>query len=97
MLCGQYIIKFKKSYKNVDRLIEALGKTEFDFTNRTAINLVIGHSSTYYLEMAPNSRIDFKFLLKDYDMITERILNNPYVKEISEARSRSVSDTKFFR
>lgn len=97
MLCGQYIIKFKKSYKDVEKLIEALGTIEFDFTNKTNVTLVVGHKSTYYLEIAPNSRIGFNYLIKDYDMITEKILNNPYIKEISDARSQSGNDTKFFR
>lgn len=96
MMSTQYTIKIKKSYQNCDKLIEEISKIKFDFKNNLRIDLRTSHEKFYYLEFVPTQKMNFNNLVLDYQMITENILNAPYIKDISFEIEKRINEANTY-
>lgn len=96
MISSQYTIKFRKTYKDCEKLIDEISKIKFSFKNDFRIDLRTSHKTFYYLEFVPTKKSNINNLIADYQMITQQMLNNAYIKGISSERQKSGNDTKFF-
>lgn len=96
MISSQYTIKFRKTYKDCEKLIDEISKIKFSFKNDFRIDLRTSHKTFYYLEFVPTKKSNINNLIADYQMITQQMLNNAYIKGINSERQKSGNDTKFF-
>lgn len=96
MISSQYTIKFRKTYKDCEKLIDEISKIKFSFKNDFRIDLRTSNKTFYYLEFVPIKKSNLNNLIADYQMITQQILNNSYIQNISFERQKSGNDTRFF-
>lgn len=81
MISSIYTIKFKKSLKNSEEIIEEISKIKFDLKNSFRIDLLTSHKTYYYLEFVPSEKFNFSNLILDFENITQNILNSEYLKQ----------------
>ncbi len=74
MISSVYTLKFSRENTESEKLIERIGKIDFNPTNKFKVNLRTHHSKFYYLEFEPYSKINFVKLISDFEAITDNIL-----------------------
>lgn len=81
MVNSKYTIKIRKSYNDCEQIIYEISKLKFNFKNEYRIDLQTSHKSFYYFHFVPIKKINFNYLIEDYQLITDQILNNSFVIE----------------
>ncbi len=74
MISSIYTIKIEKSLENCEALIDKIAEINFNFNHKFKVNLSTSHKKYYYLEFVPTSRINFNYLLNDFETITNELI-----------------------
>lgn len=74
MISSVYTLKFSRGNIESEKLIERIGKIDFNPTNKFKVNLRTNHSKFYYLEFEPYSKVNPIKLISDFEALTDNIL-----------------------
>ena len=80
MIDCKYVLKIKKSRPDCEMILNKIEEINFNLFYKYDVELLVSHSSFYYLDFVPRGKFEITKLVNDYIEITNTILRSDFIK-----------------